>query len=259
MGNRNKVIALVAAALIAATALALVLKPDGRSGPTNPQAAAGPVLLVPGFGGSTDSLEPLAARLRADGRDVTIVDLGDATGDLDAQAQTLASAVAQVRDRTATTYVDLVGYSDGGVVARLFVKNLGGAGVVRRLVTLGSPHHGTRIASLGIRFGAAQCTQACRQVAPDSALLKALNKGDETPSGPTYVSIYTDLDQVVTPPESARLAGALNLKVQSICAGSQVNHSTLPTDPVMLGIITTELSDGAPQGLDSSDCARVSS
>ena len=41
------------------------------------QGTAGPVLLVPGYGGSAASLQSLATRLRESGRDVTVVDLPD--------------------------------------------------------------------------------------------------------------------------------------------------------------------------------------
>ena len=51
-------------------------------------------------------------------------------------------------DRTGTDSVDVVGYSAGGVIARLFVRDDGGDSVVRRVLTLGSPHHGTDVAAL---------------------------------------------------------------------------------------------------------------
>ena len=56
-----------------------------------PQDQPGPVLLVPGYGGRVESLDPLAAALRTAGRDVRVVPrLGDGTGDLNAEAEHLA-------------------------------------------------------------------------------------------------------------------------------------------------------------------------
>ena len=60
------------------------------------------------------------------------------------------------------------------------------------------------------------------QLGTDSDLLFRLNAGDETPDGPTWVSIWTTQDRTVTPPDSARLEGALNLPVQSVCAEARV-------------------------------------
>ena len=39
--------------------------------------------------------------------------------------------------------VDVIGHSMGGIVARIYIQELGGAAKVRRLVTLGTPHSGS--------------------------------------------------------------------------------------------------------------------
>ena len=46
------------------------------------------------------------------------------------------------------------------------------------------------------------------------------------PAGPAWVSVWTEQDQVVTPPDSARLDGALNIPVQCVCAGAQLATAT---------------------------------
>ena len=127
------------------------------------------------------------------------------------------SAVDDAMARTGAESVDVVGYSAGGLVARLWVAD-GGADVARRVVTLGSPHHGTSLADLAGDLAPGQCPLGCLQLGTDSDLLSRLNAGDETPEGPTWVSIWTTQDRDVTPPDSARLEGALNLPVQSVCA-----------------------------------------
>jgi len=219
------------------------------------QDAQPPVLLVPGYGGATSDLEPLAAALRAQGRDATIVHLaGDGTGDLNVQAGVLQTAVRAAVGGGADS-VDIVGYSAGGVTARLWLRAYDGGSVARRIVTLGSPQHGTDLASLASDIAPDACPAACRQLVTDSDLVRSLNDGDETPAGPRWVSIWTADDRVSTPPETASLAGALDFSVQSVCAGRQVTHGQLPTDPAVMAMVLAELRRTPPTLPPASVCS----
>jgi pimeloyl-ACP methyl ester carboxylesterase len=220
------------------------------------QDTPGPVVLVPGYGGSTRSLERLAVKLRATGRTAVVFGLpGDGTGDLTAQARALGAFVAKVRGDAPS--VDLVGYSAGGVVTRLWVNDLGGRGITRRVVTLGSPHHGTRVAGLARAFASSSCPAACQQLAPDSGLLSGLNSGDETPSGPVWTTLWTDLDQVVTPADSGRLSGSTGVRLQGVCADERVDHGGLPGSPLVGGIVLEALGIPVPPPPTAGDCGRL--
>ncbi|MCW2569688.1 MAG: estB 4 [Mycobacterium sp.] len=220
------------------------------------QGTPGPVVLVPGYGGSTRSLERLAVKLRATGRTAVVFGLpGDGTGDLTAQARALGAFVAKVRGGAPS--VDLIGYSAGGVVTRIWVDELGGRKVARRVVTLGSPHHGTRVAGLARAFASSSCPAACQQLAPDSELLGGLNSGDETPSGPAWTTVWTDLDQVVTPPESGRLEGSTGVRLQGVCADERADHSGLPGSPLVAGIVLDAIGVAVPAAPTAADCRRL--
>ncbi|MPQ97693.1 alpha/beta fold hydrolase [Modestobacter sp. I12A-02628] len=250
--------ALVVVAALALTAALVVPRLTAGDVAAVPQETVGPVLLVPGYGGSTASLQTLADRLRAEGRDAEVVEVpGDGTGDMNASADVLGEAVDAALARTGATSVDVVGYSAGGVITRLWLAD-GGADQARRVVLLGTPNHGTRLADLGQDVGPSVCPEACQQLTTDSALLAELNAGDETPPGPTYVSIWTTADTTVTPPETARLDGALDLQVQSVCADSRVEHGQLPRDPLVQAMVLAELAPGPPVPLTAADCARLS-
>lgn len=221
------------------------------------QSVPGPVLLVPGYGGSTNSLQPLTARLRAAGRDANIVELPDnAEGDLSTQAKVLAQAAKAAMGRTGAKSVDVVGYSAGGVVARIWLKELGGAASVRRLVTLGSPQHGTALAALG-SLVQGECPTACQQLVPASSVLTALNVAPEVPVGPVVVSLWSDKDQVVLPPDSAVLVGALNIQLQQVCRDATTNHSQLPQDPLVAGLVLAELASSPPRSFSPAECAQL--
>ena len=232
-------VALVVAGLAVAGVVAT--RPDAPPPVGADQGVPGPVLLVPGYGGSTAALEVLAAALRRAGRDAQVVPaVGDGTGDLGTQAAALRAA-ADARVVAGAPSVDVVGYSAGGVVARLWATTDDGARRVRRVVTLGSPHHGTQVAALAAAF-LGDCPAACRQLVPGSDLLDAL---PETAPGPAWTSVWTEADQVVTPPSSARLDGAVNVPLQSVCADASTVHGDLPRDPLVVGLVDAAL-DGAP-------------
>jgi triacylglycerol lipase len=246
--RRRFVLALLVLALLAVAGLGATLwATDDKAVRPVSQATPGPVLLVPGYGGGTAGLEVLAEALRALGRDVTVVDLpGDNTGDLDQQARALDRAVILTMQREGAGSVDVVGYSAGGVVARLWVREHGGASLARRVVTIGSPHHGTDLAGIGGDLAPDSCPEACRQLAPDSELLRKLNAGDETPEGPLWVSIWTTDDRIVVPPSSAALEGAVGFTIQSVCPAAVVSHGDLPVEPSVIAAVTRELAVAEP-------------
>ena len=212
------------------------------------QATPGPVLLVPGYGGSTTALQVLAEALRKAGREATVVHLaGDGTGDLDEQAEALDRAVILAMQRTGSRSVDVVGFSAGGVTVRLWVKDHGGGNVDRRVVTLGSPHHGSDLAGLAGDLTPDTCPEACVQLQPGSDLLTRLNAGDETPAGPLWVSIWSTDDRIVVPPSSADLDGALDFTIQSVCPTAVVAHGDLPRTPSVIAAVIRELGVDRPQ------------
>lgn len=215
----------------------------GRSAGYPAQDRPGPVLLVPGYGGQTGSLRVLAARIRATGRQASVVRLpGTGTGSLVTDAAVLNAAVERALHGGARS-VDVVGYSAGGVVALLWAREDDGSAKARRVVTLGSPFHGTRLAAAASGFLPGACPAACQQLVPGSPLLGRLDDG-AVPSRPRWLSLWTTGDEVVIPADSARLAGAINVPIQSLCPGHQVSHTNLPTDPVVISLVLQAIGRG---------------
>ena len=240
-------IGVVAAVAVLVVVVIVAVLPDARRGVPAPDRP-GPVLLVPGYGGGTGGVEALAQRIRATGRDaIVVVPPGDGTGDLNRQADHLDAEVERLL-RAGAPSVDLVGYSAGGVVVRLWVQNHDGVVKARRIVTLGSPHHGADIAGAGAAAGA--CPLACQQLAPGSRLLRELPTPVPTP--PQWLAVWTVWDRTVTPPESARLEGATNVELQAVCPSSTVEHGGLPTDPTVTALVLQAV--GAGPILPSTGC-----
>jgi triacylglycerol lipase len=228
--RRRLLIIAVAALVVAVLAVAGVRAlRNARGEGAVDQGAPGTILLVPGFGGSRTALDQLANRLRAAGRTATVVTLPDGgTGDLIAQAGAL-DAAAKGALRAGAPSVDVVGYSAGGVVTRIWVDRFDTAAQARRVVTLGSPLHGARLAGNGVALGGQACPVACRQLAPGSDLLDRLDR-DALPTDLPWLSVWTENDETVQPPDSARLPGAVNVPLQSLCPQAVVSHGELPTD-----------------------------
>jgi hypothetical protein len=240
---RRRLLVAVVAVLVAAGAAVVAVRATAGGPAVAPGAKdrPGDVLLVPGYGGSTGSLEVLAAKIRAAGRTATVVQLtGNGTGDLQVQANVLNGYVNRAL-AGGSGPVTVIGYSAGGVVAWLWDVEYDGVAKARDIITLGSPLHGTSLASLGEVYLPGECPQACEQLVPGSALLDRL-AASPAPSRPPWLSIWTTDDLVVQPPDSARLPSAVNVPLQSVCPGVTVQHGQLPSNPLVIGIVLRALA-----------------
>ena len=186
-----------------------------------------PVVLVHGtFADMSDSWQALSPLLYDKGYCVFALNYGSydgsdslgvyATGDIAQSAGQLSSFVNKVLAATGAKKVDLVGHSQGGMMPRYYIKNLGGASKVNTLVGLAPSNHGTTLEGLftlasyfpgGSSVAGADCP-ACQQQEAGSSFITNLNAGGETAPGVNYTVIESDNDEVVTPYTSAFLAAA---------------------------------------------------
>ena len=159
-----------------------------------------PVVLVHGYSCSRAAWWCLRRRLLAAGLSVATLSLEPIYADLDRYLPLLTQRIDAVLAQTGARQVVLVGHSMGGLVARAWLAQHGGARV-RQLITLGTPHGGTRLAHFGLGRNA-------RQMEPGSAWLKALG------SPPVEVlTVYSVHDNYVAPFERLRLPGARRVEL----------------------------------------------
>jgi triacylglycerol esterase/lipase EstA (alpha/beta hydrolase family) len=109
-----------------------------------------PIILLHGYAMNRANFVPLAYRLARAGLGPIYGFEYWTLGRIAAGARQLGWFVDEVRERTGAGEVDIVGHSMGGVVARYYVTFAGGDGVVRNLITLGSPHGGTDVSGMGV-------------------------------------------------------------------------------------------------------------
>lgn len=200
-----------------------------------------PVVIVAGTFVDATFYERLATSLRTHGYQVEIYGLPNiGLSEIAASADGLATFIDRVKQTSGADKVDIVAHSQGGLVARQYVKFDGGASDVRNLVSLGTPNHGTNTALAGVVAAwpllplVGLHAPAIIQMTPGSNFLAELNEGDDTIDDVRYTSFYTDHDSVVTPPETARLDdGATNVRIQDQIPNSPVGHNDLPFDPAV--------------------------
>ena len=255
LSSRRRVLLATVGIVVAAGGIAggITAAQSGQSSLLPDSSRPGAVLLVPGYGGSTAALDVLAKRIQETGLPTTVVQLaGDGTGDLRVQAGVLNSYVNQAL-RAGSGPVTVIGYSAGGVVAWLWDVTYDGAARAARIITLGSPLHGANLAAIGAVLDPDVCPAACQELVPGSSLLTWLQR---LPSRdrPPWLSLWTTNDQVVQPPDSARLPGAVNVPLQSVCPDAVIGHDQLPTAPLVVGIVLHALSTHEISAPAANDC-----
>jgi triacylglycerol esterase/lipase EstA (alpha/beta hydrolase family) len=192
-----------------------------------------PAVIVHGtFGDSKSLLDNLSWALAQDGYCVYSLDYGNrATGPIEESAAQLDAFVDDVLAATGAARVQIVGHSQGGMMPRYWIKNLGGDGLVEDLVGLVPSNHGTTVNS---GFTSDPWCVACDQQQAGSDFLTALNSPDETPGDVDYTQVTTRYDQVVVPYTSAFLAEdprSTNITLQDRCPADVAEHLGIPMDP----------------------------
>ena len=185
-----------------------------------------PAVLVHGtFGDQQSLLDRLSLRLKRDGYCVFSLDYGNrGTGPIENSASELKAFVDEVLAATGAAKVSLVGHSQGGMMPRYFIKNLGGASIVEDLVGVAPSNHGTEVSG---SFSAGDNCTACDQQSAGSPFLTELNSGDETPGEVDYTQITTKNDEVVVPYTSGFLTpgpASTNIVIQDSCALDGSEH-----------------------------------
>jgi len=177
------------------------------SHPRRPAAqlpAAGPhhpVLLLHGFLCNGRVWNALQVRLRTAGfGPIEAPDVEPLLVDIETQARRVAPELLALQSRCNGERVVIIAHSMGGLVARALLRELG-AGVIRRIITIASPHHGSPLAR-GLPWPCA------RQMSDASPWLRTLNSTQESKFTVPMASIYSREDNLVVPAGSACLQGA---------------------------------------------------
>ncbi len=236
-----------------------------------------PVVLVHGtFNNRASTWNALSPLLKNQGYCVFSLNYGarskgspfGATEPIDDSARELARFVDRVLRLTGAEKVDIVGYSQGGMMPRQYVKFHGGSTKLGSLIALAPSNRGTtsglsetadriagnaRLPRLVRRFMRRladtldRACEACAEQRANSPFLRRLNNPYRTLPGIRYTVIASRFDQVVTPYRRQFLLPApnvTNITLQKSCALDKGDHLSMPFDSIALHHVTNALDPG---------------
>jgi triacylglycerol esterase/lipase EstA (alpha/beta hydrolase family) len=252
--------------------------PPGANVPCTPSAAHPyPVVLVEGtFSSMYNSFGAISPDLVNNGYCVYAFNYGQtlpltgfyAMGNIATSAAQLSTEVNHVLAETGASKVDLVGWSQGGMMPRYYINDLGGASKVNMLVGFAPSNYGTTLDGLtsllsdlgvlGLDTALLSLTcEACDQQLQGSSFLTSLNQAP-TNSSVKYVVIETADDEVVTPYTNAFLPAGSNVQditLQNQCSQDASDHLSIAYDSNALQDMINAL--GADSAGFQPSCAAV--
>jgi triacylglycerol esterase/lipase EstA (alpha/beta hydrolase family) len=252
--------------------------PPGANVPCTPSAAHPyPVILTEGtFSSMYNSFGAISPDLVDNGYCVYSFNYGqtipftsiNATGNIVSSATQLSDEVSKVLAETGASKVDIVGWSQGGMMPRYYIDNLDGAAKVNMLVGFAPSNYGTTldgfttlITDLGLEGLAtallSPLCEACVQQEQGSSFLTSLNQTPTVP-GVQYVVIETADDEIVTPYTNAFLPAGPNVQnitLQNQCPQDASDHLSISYDSNALQDMINALGPDTPDFQPS--CAAV--
>ena len=160
------------------------------------------VVFVHGFVCNRGLWNPWMNRLRAQGVPFAAVNLEPVFGSLDDYPPIVDAAVRRVEASTGLAPV-IVAHSMGGLAVRAWIDACAAQDRVHRVVTIGTPHHGTWLARFAMVPNA-------RQMRIGNAWLAELSAREPDSIGNRFTCFYGHCDNIVFPASRATLAGADN-------------------------------------------------
>jgi len=196
--------------------------------PDNRIAARVPVLLVHGYICNHRVWDKVARALHHAGHPVLAITLEPLFTSIEDYTTQIQQAVQQLQQATGAAQVALVGHSMGGLVIRAWLRQHGNA-VVAKIVTLGTPHQGTRIAAWSL---AANVTQ----MAWHSPCLQALQASENRTTRQLMHIALTRHDNIVYPQREQVLEGS------DVTEFEGVGHLELCLDDRVIGWLLQKLN-----------------
>lgn len=182
------------------------------------------IVLLHGIFCSGAIWRPIAAALAArTGCEVRTPTLPHLTAALSTQVEDFAALLEPLRDASGERDVIVIGHSLGGLIARHCAIRYGERLHIGRVICIGAPHAGSRVARISL-------TSIARDIRPNSAAL-ACACDDRV----ELINIHGEHDNLVVPARSSLLSGARNIAIAAC------GHMALIYSPKVLEILVDEV------------------
>lgn len=196
-----------------------------------------PVLLIHGYGCNSGYWHSMSEALQKANIAHHAIDLEPVIGGIDEYSPLIHSAIEKLCKETGVDKLIIVAHSMGGLASRAYLRDHGSKRVAR-LITLGTPHHGTSLAHFGVGLNTHQMRwTATEQEGLASEWLRTLKAGENAATYHLIVSIYSHHDNIISPQTSSHLEGAKNIELNGI------GHVALGFDPNVQAIVIREVRD----------------
>ncbi len=199
------------------------------------QAHSLPVLLIHGYGCNSGYWHRLRRPFDDAGIVYRAIDLEPVFGDIEAYVPMVKRAVEELCRDSGQSKVIVVAHSMGGLATRAYLREESCAHIAR-VITLGTPHHGTGIANFGAGMNCRQMHwRGNAKTGAPSIWLRKLDESEDAATRALFVSIYSHQDNIVAPQISSHLEGARNIAFRGI------GHVALALHPVIHASVLAEI------------------
>lgn len=184
------------------------------------------VVLVHGYVCNRGFWNAWMPRLRAQKIPHVAINLEPVFGSIHGYADAIDAAARRAQSVTGRPVV-IVAHSMGGLAVRAWLTREGAAERVHRVVTIGTPHHGTWTA----RFGT---TDNAVEMRSGSPLLGFLAEREPRGLHGRFTCFYSHCDNIVHPASTGALEGADNRHVEGAAHVDMVHHPAVYDEVVRL-------------------------
>jgi len=195
-----------------------------------------PILLVHGIVHNPSAFFKIKRKMDEDAwQNIFTVNYATRHGSLYRMLDPLAKRVEQILEETRAKQIDIIAHSLGGIIARLYATGIG-RGNVKNLITLGTPHQGTKLSLFlkGVYPGTLSS-----DLRSGSYFLKDLSER-KLPTNTKLTSIYTPHDILIWPKGNCRATGLPKKSISNV-EMDHVGHMGLLYDDLVLETIMKQI------------------